>query len=128
MVYNISLNAHSYNSQFSAGANKLFVPVHPSAVVYTQFDHVSGVAARQGQTGVSVSKIRILNTLIDQLVLMKRDKSIQQTPQAASEATIDARIQSYQKEIHSLMKLAQNNPYILPGAAPTNGALFSIAA
>ena len=102
MVYNISLNAQMYNSQFSAGASKLFVPVNPSAVVYAQFDHISGVAARQGQTGVSVSKIRILNTLIDQLVIMKRDKSIKQTPQAASEATT--------------------------GAAPESGALFSIAA
>ena len=128
MVYNISLNAQMYNSQFSAGASKLFVPVNPSAVVYAQFDHISGVAARQGQTGVSVSKIRILNTLIDQLVIMKRDKSIKQTPQAASEATIDARIQNYQKEIRSLVKLAQSNPYILTGAAPESGALFSIAA
>jgi hypothetical protein len=126
MVYNISLNAHLYNSQFSAGANKLVVPVNPSAVVYAQFDHISGVAARQGQQGVSVSKIRILNTLIDQLVLMKRDKSIQQAPQAISEAAVDARIQNYQKEIHALMKLAQSNPYILPGAAPASGALFSI--
>jgi hypothetical protein len=104
------------------------VAVNPSAVVYAQFDHISGVAARQGQAGVSVNKIRILNTLIDQLVLMKKDKSVKQMPQAVSEVDIDARIQNHQKEIHSLVKLARRNPYIMPGAAPASGALFSLAA
>jgi hypothetical protein len=68
MITNInSLNAYSYRNVFPQGSGKLFVPVQPSMVVYAQFDHISGVPSTSGQ-GVRVSKIQILNTLIDQLV------------------------------------------------------------
>jgi hypothetical protein len=127
MVYNVSLNAHSYNSQFASGANKLFVPVSPSAVIYSQFDHVSGVAARQGQNGIPVNKIRILNTLLDQLITMKRG-AVKRPVAMPRETEIDGHIQNYQTQISALVKQAHRNPYLLPGATPLSGAVFSIGA
>jgi hypothetical protein len=97
-------------------------------VIYSQFDHVSGVAARQGQNGVSISKIKILNTLIDQIVSMRHNATIKKTPAPVSDRGMDALIKNYQSEIKSLIKQAEYNPYILPGATPQSGALFSLSA
>ena len=49
MVYGI-------NSAYSAQtASKLYVPVNKSSLLYSHFDHVSGVAAKKGQNGISIS-------------------------------------------------------------------------
>jgi hypothetical protein len=127
MINSISLNAYSYNTQFAtpSGGGKLFVPVNPSMVIYSQFDHVAGVAARQGQNGVSVSKIKILNTLIEQLVSMRNNRSIKEAPAPESDEDIDALIKNYQSEIQALTKQPQGNPYSL---SPESGMLFSISA
>ena len=62
----------AYTSVSSTGtANKLYVPVNKSSLIYSHFDHVSGVAVKKGQQGVSISKIQILNTLIDNLSSIK---------------------------------------------------------
>ena len=68
----INLNAASYNNVFSSSSGQLFVPVKPSAVIYSQLDYVHGTAVKNGQNGVPLSKVRILNTLINQLVSMKQ--------------------------------------------------------
>jgi hypothetical protein len=127
MIYNLSLNAHSYNSQFSTESSKLVVPVKPASVVYAQFDHITGVAAKQGQDGVPVSKMSILNVLIDQLILMKRN-AVKEDVFPSNDSDIDKQIQNYQSKIRELVKQAERNPFILPGAAPQSGALFSIGA
>ena len=65
----------AYTSVSSTGtANKLYVPVNKSSLIYSHFDHVSGVAVKKGQQGVSISKIQILNTLIDNLSSIKSGK------------------------------------------------------
>ena len=62
----------SYGGMADSGAaGKLYVPVSRSALLYSHFDHVSGVAAGNGQQGVSISKIRILNSLIDRMAAIK---------------------------------------------------------
>ena len=65
----------TYSNVASANAShKLYVPVSKSAVLYSHFDHVSGFVAKNGQGGVSISKIQILNTLIDHLSSIKSGK------------------------------------------------------
>ena len=59
----VSLNPAINN----AGTNKIYVPVQKSSLLYSHFEHVSGFVANKGQNGVSVSKIQILNALIDHL-------------------------------------------------------------
>jgi hypothetical protein len=72
MISNITnLNPYSYHVSSSGASGKLFVPVNPSAVIYAQFNHISGIAAPKGQNGVSLSKIQILNSLIDNLSRIK---------------------------------------------------------
>ena len=59
-----------------SSAGRTYVPVSPSQFGYAQFEYVAGYPAPSGQQGISVDKIKILNTLIEQLVSMKQ-KNIQ---------------------------------------------------
>lgn len=111
----------------SAAAGKLYVPVDPALVGYSQFKHVAGVAAAKGQSGVNISKISILNTLIERLSSLKQ-QTAPDTSQL-SDHQIDALIDDYQTRIKNIVSIAKNNPYVLAGAAvPQSGALFSLSA
>ena len=124
-----NLSPYSYSS-FASGSSsgKLYVPVNPSSVIYAQFDHISGVAAKSGQHGVSVSKIQILNTLIENLAKIKstskQNPAIKETQ--LSDKQLDALIENYQTQIKQAVTQAQTTPYILAGTAPQTAALFSI--
>ena len=89
------INAFSYSSNMvSSGASgKLYVPVNRSAILYSNFDHVSGVVAKSGQQGVSISKIRILNTLIDRLSAIKNQPK--ESVSDISDDKADALIENY---------------------------------
>lgn len=120
-----SFNAYSYAAySHSRGASgKLYVPVKPSSVVYAQFDHISGIAARKGQSGVSVSKIQILNTLIDNLSKIK-SQTIPQADSVMSDAQAEVLIKNYQAQIHAATQTP--TPYALSGVQPMAGSLFQI--
>lgn len=127
MISNIrNLNPYSYPVSANGLSGKLFVPVNPSAVIYAQFDHISGIAARNGQPGVSVSKIQILNTLIENLSRIKSNPDAQKVLQV-SEEQADALIENYQQQIAQAVQASQA-AFALNGARPSAGALFSIDA
>lgn len=127
MISNIrNLNPYSYHVSSSGASGKLFVPVNPSAVIYAQFNHISGVAAKEGQQGVSISKIQILNTLIDNLSKIKSNPNTQKVIQI-SEEQADALIKNYQQQIAQAVQASQSS-FALNGARPSAGALFSIDA
>ena len=118
-----NISAYSYEGIASAGgAGKLYVPVSKSALLYSHFDHVSGVAARSGQNGVSISKIRILNSLIERLSAIKNEPA--STINEISDERADALIKNYQQQLQAAMQ----TPYLLAGATPQVGELFSILA
>lgn len=125
MANSISLNAYSYNNVVSGAGGKLYVPVKPSSVVYAQFDHISGFAAKSNQNGVSVSKIQILNSLINQLVSMKNTPKVQPDITMTGDQ-MDAMIENYQGQIHATMQMAQATGYGMAGVTPQAGTLFSV--
>ena len=112
------INAYSFsNSLVSSGVSgKLYVPVARSAVLYSNFDHVSGVAAKGNQQGVSISKIRILNSLIDRLSAIKNQPK---------ESISDMSDENFQKQ---LKQTITQTPYLVNGAKPQAGELFQIDA
>ena len=69
-----SLNAYRYSNVFAANSSgaggKLFIPMQPAMAIRAQFNHVAGVPSPTAQ-GVYVSKVKILDTLIDQLITLK---------------------------------------------------------
>ena len=114
----------SYGGMAGSGAaGKLYVPVSRSALLYSHFDHVSGVAAGNGQQGVSINKIRILNSLIDHISAIKNQPKQSITDISDDQAQV--LIEQYQKQIQQTV--AQQS-FMLAGAQPLPGALFAINA
>lgn len=124
----LSLNAYSYNGLISGGTTKLHVPVQPASVLYAQFDHVSGFAARTNQNGVSISKIHILNSLLNQAISMRTAPKTEPLPEVENmdDNQIDALIQNYQQQIQNSVQMAQTTGYGLAGAAPQTGTMFAL--
>lgn len=111
-----------------SSGGRTFVPVKPSMYGYAQFQYVSGYPARNGQEGVSIDKIKILNTLIDQLVTM-RQKNIQPKVAARGEISdnqIEALIKQYQTQIQTVTAQSANLPY--KPALPQTGAVVNLVA
>ncbi len=131
---NIQGIAHSnygatYSVSYSSGG-KLHVPVSPSLVGYTQFEHVQGVAADSGSGGVNISKIKILNTLIDRLIDLKQQPMVSKDTEVLSDSQVDALIEDYQNKIQNVVNVSKSNPYVIGGVSTgvQLGSLFSIAA
>lgn len=127
----INLNAASYNNVFSTSSGSLFVPVKPSAVIYSQLDYVHGTAAKSGQNGVPLSKVRILNSLINQLVSMKQKASIDSKAEleGLSEEQKDALIKEYQQQIKTAVSnSAQPSTYGFAGLMPEAGVVVNVNA
>lgn len=119
-----NLSSYSY-SNVSAGG-KLYVPVSKSALLYSHFDHVSGFVARSGQQGVSVSKIQILNSLIDKVNSVSTTKM---KPKADAIANLsETQMDSLIKNLHGQLQNAMQTPYLLSGGMPLTGDLVSIQA
>jgi len=118
------LSNFSYsNSTLAAAAGKMYVPVSKSALLYSHFDHVSGVAAGNGQNGVSISKLRILNSLIERVSAIKNEP-VKKFSEDMPEEVTDSLIKNYQQQLQQALQ----TPYILSGAQPMAGDLFSILA
>ena len=118
-------NAYSYSGAIGASgaSGKLYVPVSRTALLYSHFDHVSGVAAGNGQQGVSISKIRILNSLIDRMAAIKNQPK--ESISDISDEQAQDLIEQYQKQIQQTV--AQQS-FVLAGAKPMAGELFQIDA
>ena len=113
-----SLNPTPYGSMVSGGvgSGKIYVQVKPNQVVYSQFEHVAGYASsKSSDSGVSVSKINILNTLIDQLVKLQSDTSKQKLPTDLTDSQVDVLIKDYQDKIQNALNIAKQNPFALSG-------------
>lgn len=131
MINGVSLNASSFNYSgvvSSSGHGKLYVPVAQKNVIYAHFEHVTGVAAKPNQKGVSISKIQILNSLLNQLVSMKIQPKQNVKAENMSDSQLDALIQSTQTKIQTHIQLSEATGYGLAGAAPEPGAVFSLEA
>ena len=125
----MSVSINSAYGHFSSGnaGGKLYVPVSHSSLLYSHFDHVSGFPAKKGQNGVSISKIQILNTLIDHLSSIKAGK----TPAAMKSTSpdkINSLIENYQTQIRQAVAASENSLYGIAGARPEAGVLFSFDA
>ena len=111
----------------AASGGRMSLPVSPSAYIYSHFKHVSGVPAPEGTQGVNINKLKILDTLIEQLSRMKKQAVPETSEQAEnSEQRINALIEQYQKQIHSIQAAGAASPYT--PLSPATGALFSISA
>jgi len=107
----------------AAGDGRMSLPVSPSQVIYSHFKHVSGTPAPEGTSGVNITKLKILDTLIEQLSKMK-NQPISELGIAGEhdDARINALIDQYQKQIKAAQSVSVYTPL-----APITGMLFNIS-
>jgi hypothetical protein len=109
------------------GSGRVSLPVAPSAVIYSNFRHVSGSPAPEGSATLSIDRLKILDILIDRLSSVKSEPlAAAEAPSDLSAGRVDALIQQYSSEIHS-RAAAPALPYSPPMAVEP-GMLFSFAA
>ena len=112
----------------SAGSQstRASLPVSPSSAIYAHFKHVSGVPAPDGVSGVNINKLKIIDTLIEQLSKLKRQEEVAaEEVKQDEEKRINTLIDSYHNQIRTIQASNANNPYA--PAASFTGALFSIS-
>ena len=130
MVSNVGpLRTMSYTMMSSVSSGgRTYVPVKPNQFGYTQFQYVAGFPAANGEEGVSINRVKILNTLIEQLITMKQ-KNIEpfnaSTEQNADDH-IDALIEQYQTQIQTVAATAENLPY--KPTMPQTGSVINLVA
>ena len=105
---------------------RMSLPVAPSAYIYSHFKHVSGVPAPEGVQGVTISKLKILDTLIEQLARMKKQPAALAGAEGEdTEKRINALIEQYQSQIRSAQAASAAVSYV--SAAAPAGAIFSLS-
>jgi len=110
----------------SASQNgRMSVPVSPTTYIYAQFEHVTGVPAPEGVQGVNINRLKILDTLIDQLSQMKPAAPVVNTSEIDGEQ-IFSMIEQYHDQIRNIQESRANSPYAL--TPPPTGAIFNIFA
>ncbi|MDR0301162.1 MAG: hypothetical protein LBI04_02490 [Treponema sp.] len=122
-VSNNSFPSIAYAITASMGG-RTSLPVSPNVLIYSHFKHVSGTPAPEGSSGVNISKLKILDTLIEQLSKMKNQPSADLNGlNESDEKRVNALIDQYQKQIKAAQAVSIYTP-----AAPITGSLFNIAA
>jgi hypothetical protein len=92
--------------------------------MYSYFRHVSGTPAPEGTLGVNISKLKILDTLIEQLSKMKKQPAADfGNLDGNDEQRINVLIEQYQKQIKTAQSVSIYTPMV-----PATGLLVNIAA
>ncbi len=102
-------------------AGKRSVPVRPSLSVYL-FKHVMGVPSRSGEDEVPISKLRVLDNLIDRLVKLRGERG-ESTP--VDNGNVDTLIQRFQGELHAALSAASP---LFSGLFPETGLIVNLLA
>jgi hypothetical protein len=129
MSFGISVNSAVPSIGYAISAShggKMSLPVAPGNYIYSHFKHVSGTPAPEGSRGVSISRLKILDVLIDQLAQIKqRPEPALDTD--ASDQRIDALIDQYRNQIRQAQAASAAMPY-KPAPANSAGAMVNLSA
>ena len=108
------------------------IPVSPAEFIYTQFSHVRGTPARPGETPVSVSHVKIINTLIEHLVNRGKRDVLEKIPEFSgftenpAKAGNEVLIGKIRNSINQTMEDAKDLPYISPfSLTPVTGTIVN---
>jgi hypothetical protein len=111
----------------ASGGGRMSLPVSPASYIYSHFKHVSGVPAPEGTQGVAISKLKILDVLIEQLSQMKKRTDVSPAEAGSvSEDRINALIDQYEQQIRQASAASAAMPYPAPQVA--TGALLNLTA
>jgi hypothetical protein len=102
------------------------LPVAPALYIYSHFRHVSGTPAPEGTRGVTISKLKILDVLIEQLGRMKRQGVVNHPDtETMSDERINALIEQYEQQIRATQAASRAVSF---SPMPQTGAVFNLVA
>jgi hypothetical protein len=107
----------------AAQGSRVAVPVSPSSYIYSHFKHVSGVPASEGETGVNINKLKIIDTLIEQLSKMRKESTPLADMNGQDE---DKRINTLLEKLRTVQSANAKNPFA--PSAPPIGTIFNLSA
>ena len=114
-------------ARFTKSGHRVSVPVRPSQTVFAQFRHISGIPAASGQNTVPLSRVQLLNSLIDNLQRITQDSSYNAGTINASPERTDALIKQYAAELHQAIKARPEAFGTLSGST-AGGMVFNVGA
>ena len=114
MIHGISIPNIHY---IASSGQRMSIPVEPASLLYSNFQHVSGIPAPEGSHGVSIPRLHLLDILIAQLNQAGQRLSFES---ANPFNGIDALIESTGSQIHD----NASNPFI---PMPQTGLLFDLS-
>jgi hypothetical protein len=115
-----------YALSASAGG-RVSLPVSPSSYIYSQFKHISGIPAPEGVEGVSVSKLKIIDSLIAEIVRLREMPKPSYGPKGESaEERFTAMVEQFQEQVRNAQSENAAKPY--QARSPDQGMVFSLSA
>ncbi len=90
-------------ARYSRTGHRMSVPVKPSQTVFAQYRNISGVPASSGQGTVPLTRVQLLNSLINNLQKIKHNPDYNIESANTSPERADALIKQYASELHQAM-------------------------
>jgi hypothetical protein len=127
------MNVHESVKYFSMGyginlplgvpnGEKISLPVSSSSYVYSQFKHVMGTPTLEGERGFTISRLKMVDVLIEQ---MNRLKTKEEIAGAQAKEDTEKTAETIRTELQE-MKIRADRPYSPPLALmETSGILFN---
>jgi hypothetical protein len=120
-----SLNIPSL-SYTGAQYGKMSLPVDSSLLIYSNFEHVSGMAAPEGTRGVSISKLNLLDVLIGMVSRINKTPVTQAPANADPTRGVDKLIENIENQIRQAQTASEKIPYY-PSPNAESGILFNFS-
>ncbi len=120
--YNLGYNQFAHSGR----NNSIGLPVANKSLMYSYYKHVHGYSVSGNSGTVPISKIRILNSIIDNLSKIKQRSNIKETIPSFNDVGSDdvsQLIESYASELHQLL-----NPVSSGYSFSETGLIVSLSA
>jgi hypothetical protein len=121
-VSSITIPTLSYTS---GQYGKMALPVDSSWLIYSHFEHVSGIPAPDGTQGVSISKLNLLDVLIGMINQVNKTPASQTPANLNPTAGVDDLIANLENQIRQAQAASEAMPYY-PSPNAESGMLFSL--
>ena len=109
-----------------AASGRVYLPSNQ----FVHFEHISGIPAPgQDGGGYSITKLRILDSILDRLAILKGERPEVNT-EGFSGADMDTVLSTMQNDLRDALKNAASTPFaaVLGGGPSVNGQLVSFLA
>ena len=123
MVQNLPSISIPNLSPYAVGGIKMSIPVDSASLVYSHFEHVSGIPAPQGTQGIAISKLNLLDALITQI--NRTNMNGASLGPGLKDGSVDSVIENLADQVRQAKAANDAMPY-KPSPGAVGGDLFSL--